>query len=320
MNERSTAQRFRAWGRRQLYSFFSSLGSLTHNLVGTLMTVAVLGIAMALPLGLYVAVHNLESVDLQKEHWGSLSVYLAPDASDAEAQRLGSTMRERFGAEVEAVSPDEGLASFREASGFGDVLDLLDGNPLPWVLHVTPAEAENGVFEDRVTELAAWLEAQDAVDAVQVDYRWLQRLEAIVGLARSLVAVLTAVLALAVLVIVANTIRLDVANKSGEIEVLHLVGAPDGFIRLPFLFAGFWYGLLGALLALLLLGVALAFLSAPAERLLDAYGNTLRLAGPGLAESAGLLAAGGLLGLAGSWVAVSHHLRRFRLAADSRAA
>ena len=312
MNDRSRPQRFRAWGRRQLYSLFSSLGSLAHNGVGTLMTVAVLGIAMALPLGLYVAVHNLESVDLKKEQWGSLSVYLAEGATETDAQGLAAMLRDRYGARVEAVSPDEGLASFREASGFGEVLDLLDSNPLPWVLHVTPTEAAEGELEARVSELAAWIEAQAPVDAVQVDYRWLQRLEAFVGLAQSLVAVLTALLALAVLVIIANTIRLDVANRAGEIEVLHLVGAPDGFIRQPFLFAGFWYGLFGALLALLLLNAALLYLTAPAERLLGAYGNTLQLAGPGLFETAGLLAAGGLLGLAGSWAAVGRHLRRFR--------
>jgi cell division transport system permease protein len=320
MNDRSRPQRLRAWGRRQLYSFFSSLGSLANNAVGTLMTVAVLGIAMALPLALYVAVDNFEAVDLKKERWGSLSVYLVESANEADAQSLATLLRDRYDTRVEVVSPDEGLASFREASGFGDVLDLLDGNPLPWVLHVTPAEEGEGGLEARVAQLAAWIEAREAVDAVQVDYRWLQRLEAFVGLARSLVAVLTAVFALAVLVIVANTIRLDVANRAGEIEVLHLVGAPNGFIRLPFLFAGFWYGVLGAVLALSLLSVALLYLSAPAERLLDAYGNSLRLEGPGLVDTAGLLAAGGLLGLAGSWVAVGRHLRRFRLADAGRAA
>jgi cell division transport system permease protein len=318
MNDRSRPQRFRAWGRRQLSSLFSSLGSLANNAVGTLMTVAVLGIAMALPLALYVAVDNLEAVDLNTERWGSLSVYLVESANEADAQSVATLLQDRYAAQVEVVSPDEGLASFREASGFGAVLDLLDGNPLPWVLHVTPAEEGKADLEARVAELAAWIEAQETVDAVQVDFRWLQRLEAFVGLARSLVAVLTAVLALAVLVIVANTIRLDVANRAGEIEVLHLVGAPNGFIRLPFLFAGFWYGFLGALLALVLLNAALLYLSAPAERLLDAYGNTLRLEGPGLPATASLLVAGAMLGLAGSWVAVGRHLKRFRLADAGR--
>ena len=318
MNDRSRPQRFRAWGRRQLYSFFSSLGSLANNAVGTLMTVAVLGIAMALPLALYVAVDNFEVVDLKKERWGSLSVYLVESADETDAQRLAALLRNQHGAQVEVVSPDEGLASFREASGFGAVLDLLDGNPLPWVLHVTPAEEGKADLEARVAELAAWIEAQETVDAVQVDFRWLQRLEAFVGLARSLVAVLTAVLALAVLVIVANTIRLDVANRAAEIQVLNMVGAPNGFIRLPFLFAGFWYGFLGALLALVLLNAALLYLSAPAERLLDAYGNTLRLEGPGLPVTASLLVAGAMLGLAGSWVAVGRHLKRFRLADAGR--
>ena len=164
MNDRSRPQRFRAWGRRQLYSFFSSLGSLANNAVGTLMTVAVLGIAMALPLALYVAVDNLEAVDLKTERWGSLSVYLVESANEADAQSVATLLQGRYAAQVEVVSPDEGLASFREASGFGAVLDLLDGNPLPWVLHVTPAEAGEAGLEARVSELAAWIEAQEAVE------------------------------------------------------------------------------------------------------------------------------------------------------------
>lgn len=313
MSTPSRPQRLRAWGRRQLYSLFSSLGSLARNRLGTLMTVAVLGIAMALPLGLYAAIQNLEAVDVKREHWGSLSVFLTEQASEEDALGLATVLRERYGAAVEPISPEVGLAAFREASGFGEVLDLLDHNPLPWVLQVTPADAGEAGLEAAVAELASWIGEQETVDLVQVDYRWLQRLEAFVGLGRSLVAVLTAVLSLAVLVVIANTIRLDVANRAGEIEVLHLVGAPDGFIRLPFLFSGFWYGLFGALLALVLVNTALLFLSPNAERLLDAYGNAMQLEGPGMAESGILLASGGLLGLAGSWLAVGRHLRRFRL-------
>ncbi len=143
--------------------------------------------------------------------------------------------------------------------------------------------------------------------------RWLQRLEAFLGFGRALAAVLASLLALAVVVVVANTIRLDVANRADEIEVLHLVGAPDGFIRQPFLFSGFWYGLFGALLALLLVYLALWYLAAPLERLLDAYGNAVALRAPGALDAGALLAAGGMLGLAGSWLAVNRHLARFRL-------
>mgnify|MGYP001545475484 CR=1 FL=1 len=78
----------RAWGRRQLYSFFSSLGTLLSHRLGTLMTVLVLGIAMALPLGLYVTVKNLRALDLKQQDWGTLTVFMVTAADQASVQSL----------------------------------------------------------------------------------------------------------------------------------------------------------------------------------------------------------------------------------------
>ena len=112
--------------------------------------------------------------------------------------------------------------------------------------------------------------------------------------------------------VVANTIRLDVGNRSDEIEILSLVGAGPGFIRLPFLYSGFWYGLLGALFALILLEISLAYLGGPLASLMDTYGNSFRLSGLTIPQVFGLLLAGGVLGWLGAWVAVQRYLRQLR--------
>ena len=111
----------RAWGRRQLYSFFSSLGNLLGHRLGTLLTVLVLGVAMALPLGLYVVVRNVQAIDLQSEDWGTITVFLNLDAGEAEAASLIQRITGEHGAIVEAVSPEQGMAEFRDGSGFGQV-------------------------------------------------------------------------------------------------------------------------------------------------------------------------------------------------------
>ncbi len=137
-----------------------------------------------------------------------------------------------------------------------------------------------------------------AVESVQADFKWLQRLAGLLALGDAFVTVLTVLFSLAVVVVVANTIRLDVANRAHEIEVLHLVGASDGFVRQPFLYLGFWYGLLGALLALLLLSLCMVYLAQPLEALLDAYGNAFDVRGLGARGGLLVLLAGGALGLA----------------------
>jgi len=302
----------RAWGRRQLYSFFSSLGTLLHHRVGTLMTVLVLGIAMALPLGLYVTVKNLRALDLQQDQWGTITVFLQGDAKEEQALSLVGLINQDLNASAQAVSPEQGMEEFRAASGIGQALDMFDDNPLPWVLLVMPEPVEGQELKELVTMLDAWLQGRPEVDLVQVDFKWLQRLAGLLELGDALISVLTIMFSLAVVVVVANTIRMDVANRAEEIQVLSLVGAGNGFIRQPFLYSGFWYGLLGALLALLLFNLCLHYLRQPLELLLDAYGNVFVVQNLTWKGVILMLFAGGLLGFCGAWLSVQRYLREIR--------
>ena len=313
MNLTRIRRKSRAWGRRQLYSFFSSLGTLLSHRVGTLMTVLVLGIAMALPLGLYVSVKNLRSLDLQHEQWGTITVFLQTETGEEEALTLSGIIAQELNASAQAVSPEQGMAQFREASGFGQALGVFDDNPLPWVLLVIPEPAEGDELSEAVADIEPWLQDRPEVDLVQVDFKWLQRLAGILELGDALVSMLAIMFSLAVVVVVANTIRLDVAGRADEIQVLSLVGASDSFIRQPFLYSGFWYGMLGALLALLLFNLCLYYLSQPLGRLLDAYGNSFEVQSLDLAGGIVVLLIGGLLGFVGAGISVQKYLRQIRL-------
>jgi cell division transport system permease protein len=306
-------RRIRAWGRRQLYSFFSSLGTLLSHRVGTLMTVLVLGIAMALPLGLYVTVTNLRGLDLQQDEWGAITVFLSSNTTQRDALELARTIDERPDAAVTTVSPEEGIQQFREVSGFGQALDAFETNPLPWVLLVSPTVETDDDLQTVVHSLGTWLEARDHVDQVLVDHKWLQRLAGLLELGDAFVTVLTALFSMAVIVVVANTIRLDVAGRAEEILVLNLVGAGNSFIRQPFLYSGFWYGILGAIMALILLGLTIFYLQNPLEQLLDAYGNRFQISGLDGVEMVVLVLAGGVLGSLGAGLSVQRYLRLIRV-------
>jgi cell division transport system permease protein len=274
------------------------------------MTVLVLGIAMVLPLGLYVTVKNLRALDLQQENWGTITVFLKSDVGASEVQSLVQRIENEKNASAESVSPEQGMEEFREASGFAVAPDLFEENPLPWVLLLTPRLAGGDNLETSVAGLADWLQGQDEVDLVQVDFKWMQRMAGMLELGDAFVSVLTVMFSLAVIFVIANTIRLDVASRAEEIQVLSLVGAGNGFIRQPFLYSGFWYGLLGSGLALLLLNFSLYYLGKPLQRLLDAYGNSFviqSLDGRGMVL---VLLLGGLLGLLGAWLSVQRYLHQ----------
>jgi cell division transport system permease protein len=276
------------------------------------MTVLVLGIAILLPLGLYVTLNNLDRLDLKQDEWGAITVFISPDISDTDIQNLAQAINERPEVtSVELVSPEKGMEEFRESSGFGQSLQMLEENPLPWVAMVNPVvtDNQNQDTSEQLSGLMSFLEGRQEIQSVQYDHKWLQRLGRMLELGRSAVSVLAILFGLAVIVVVANTIRLDVAARAEEIEIFALVGAGNGFIRQPFLYSGFWYGLMGGILAAGLMKLCLFYLDAPLSRLLDAYGHGIELHGLGVKGSIALFIASGVLGMLGAWISVQRYLR-----------
>lgn len=307
-------RRIRAWSRQHSYSFFSSLGVILKHKTGTLMTVLVLGIAMFLPLGLFVTLNNLDNVDLRQDEWSAVTVFFKPGVDGSEVRRLANELEQRFDPEsMLLVSPEQGMADFRSASGFGESLEILDENPLPWVMQVSPQTGSTGQVESRVAELTAYLDSVDSVELTQFDYKWLQRLGRLLDLGQAAVTLLVALFGLAVVVVVANTIRLDVASHAEEIEILALVGAGNAFVRQPFLYTGLWYGLMGGLLAVALISFAMFYLSTPLGLLLETYGTVFDIRGVGGYRTLWVLAGGAVLGWLGAWIAVQRYLRKLRI-------
>jgi cell division transport system permease protein len=300
--------RFQAWGMNHAQALVFSLGRLHRNPFAAALTLAVIAIALALPSGLWLALKNLQAASGDWDHGAQLSVFVEDTVSDATLRDVA--MRIQALETVEGAVPvtrEEALAEFRALSGFGEALDLLDDNPLPALVLVTPATGSQG--PDEVQALAAALEAWPEVSQAQVDLQWVQRLQAILEMTRRGVTLVAALLGLGVLLVVGNTIRLDILNRRREIEVAKLVGATDGFIRRPFLYGGLWLGLFGGLLALIIVGVALFLLNGPVQQLASLYGSDFRLEGPGFSGALALLGVAVGLGLGGSWIAVGRHLR-----------
>jgi cell division transport system permease protein len=272
----------------------------------SVLTILVIATALALPAGLRVAVNNADAVSDSWQSAADFTVYLKLDVSEDTARQTARTIEERADvAGVTVIDRDAALAEFRAQSGFGEALDALDGNPLPHTLVVRPASG----IESDVEALASAMAALPQTELVQVDTAWVTRLRAMLALAGRLVDFATVLLGLAVAIVVGNTIRLEINNRSVEIEVTKLVGGTDAFIRRPFLYLGLCYGLAGALVALLVVTLGLLLLGPPVRTVAALYGSSFSLTGLSLEESAVLLGGGGLLGWAGAGLAAARHLR-----------
>jgi cell division transport system permease protein len=300
-------QRPGVWIARHLQVALATLGELTRKPLASLMTTLVIAIALALPAILLLLLTQVETLSSGWQQTTAMSVFLGPEIGDEEALALAAEIEERHDVEaVNMLTRDDAMAEFRRYSGFGNVLEALDSNPLPAVLLVHP---QTGIAPDALTVLVRALEDRPESELVQYDHQWLQRFQAMTAIGQRVAVVLGASLGLAVLLVVGNTIRLEIQNRRPEIEITKLVGGTDAFIRRPFLYRGIWYGLAGGIAAWLLTGAALSALSPPVAELAGLYGSGFQLTAWHPLALAILTGTGVMLGLGGAWVAVGRHLQ-----------
>jgi len=293
---------------RHLQVFFYTLGQLSRRPFSMLMTAAVIGIALALPTGLHVILKSAQQLSGGWDGASQISLFLKQSTSDSQARQLARQLEKLPEIRtVSYISRDEALDEFQRLSGFGDALKALKNNPLPAVLVIQPElQQSSQLATDRLLQR---LRQDPRVDVAQLDVQWVKRLYAIMEIIRQGVYVLASLLALAVLLVVGNTIRLAIQNRRDEIVIVKLIGGTDAFIRRPFLYTGFWYGLFGGIIAWLLVAISMWVLNGPVEKLAGLYQNDFSISGLNLQTTGILLLSSILLGLIGSWITVSRHLR-----------
>lgn len=311
----SGAQQVKITGLRRFLMFFvhhlqqaiSSLGELVRYPLSSLMTMGVLGLSLTLPATLYVVAKNTEQVGANWQSAAEITLFLRADLSTQEV----ATFRKRIAlsADIESVQwrdKDAGLAEFRELSGFGDALDALPENPLPDVLLVTPvAQKQNGTS---ARALLQQLSNEREVAEARLDMTWLERLQALLNLIRDGFVALAILLCTAVVLIVGNTIRLNINSKRDEILVMKLVGATNSYIQRPFLYTGVWYGVVGGVIAWLATAVLILWIESAVIKVTELYDSQFNLSGLNFTEMLVLWALAIGLGLGGSYLAVRKHV------------
>jgi len=297
----------RALYRAHIDAFADTLLRLRREWVEQLLSVIVIGIALALPAAAWLAVDNTRAVAANWDGSPRISLYLKPGLSVTKGEALTDTVSKMAGVKrAHFISRSEGLESLKTAMQLGDLLALLDDNPLPHVIEVTPlAASDDGV----VTALAGQLGKLSGVERARLDLAWVKRFFALLGMLQRLVVVLAIALGVAVLFVVGSTIRLAISSRRDEIEISKLVGASDAFVRRPLLYFGAQQGLLGGVMACLLLFLSSSLLAGSVERLALLYDSPFRLQGLGVDGALLLLLIGAGLGWSGAWIVSYRQLR-----------
>lgn len=296
------------WVTSHVSTAVGALGRLSRQPFASLMIILVIAVTLALPASINLVVKNARTVSGSWDNALDFAVFLKQPVTLDEAETLGRLIGQRADVEnVQFISADDALAEFKQQSGFGEALEQLPSNPLPHTLVVRPSvgntNATLSLLQEEISNLPE-------TDHVQVDTEWVQRFHAILDIVRQAIAIGAALLAIAIVVVIGNTIRLDIENRRDEIEVTKLIGAKNAFVRRPFLWTGFWYGLFGGLMALALVYYGLYLLGGPVSRLAGLYQSSIVISSLDLAEAGAIIGIGVFLGLFASWVTTARHMRR----------
>ena len=310
-NQTGTTSPITAWINQHKNSIHFSSQRLWLNPLSTWITLAVIALALALPTGLYILLKNLETVAGGDQEIPTISLFLKHSITEQQAvdrAELLSEMPEI--SEASIVTKDQAVEQFKNIQGFTEILETLDGNPLPHVIIVTPRMNILANLQMDIKTFAKYLKKFPEIDNVQVDLEWVQRLQAIIRIAERVTLVISILLGITVLLVVGNTIRLNIASRKDEIEITQLMGATNQYIRRPFLYEGIWYGFFGGIFSLLIVHFSLLFLVSPVHELAQLYDSEFVISGVGFVIVLKILAASSLLGLVGAWIAVGRHLRQ----------
>ena len=305
----SIGARFKMWLRLHKIEANRGIKEILSNPFSNTMTAMVIAIALALPAGLQIMLDNGKQLSQSWDGASKISLFLKIDISENKTNQLADQIRQNLAVEtVTTIHPKQALVDFNRSSGFSGAIAELDSNPLPATLIIQPADGYSDPASSE--QLLKQFEQLKEVEQAKLDLDWVKRLFAIINLAEKLAAALGLALGIAVLLIVGNTIRLSVQNRREEIEVIKLIGATDAFIRRPFLYTGFWYGLFAGLLCWIILEASLFWLQNPVAELASTYQSQFEVNGLTLIQSLQLISISCGLGLLGSWLSVGRHIRQ----------
>ncbi len=300
-------QHIQTWLKQHAHAFFFSLGQYIKNPINNILTTVVIGISLAFPAGFYVFLNNIQIMSANWDKTIEINLFLDTTINEQRANDFANRILKRDDiAQTILIKKDEALAEYKKLSGFEDALNVLNENPFPNVILVRPVS--KNINEVKTKKLIGDLEIMPEIDNLQYDNTWIKRLVHIIDIVKLVILILSTLLAIAVLLIIGNTIRLSIYNYRHEIEITKLFGGTDSFIQRPFLYTGVWYGVFGSTIAWFLIAVSIQILNEPIKNLSALYASNFNLTGLGITNTLRLFAIGILLGLFGSWISVKRHL------------
>ena len=301
------------WLTQHARCFVATLAKLAATPLGSVLNIIVIGIALSLPVVLYVVIGNLQASSNHLAAEPQISMFMALDASRAEVAQIESRLKQNSRVQRYRFVPrDQALRELRQSSGLADVIDGLPQNPLPDAFVVNATDNAPQALDALRDEITRW----PRVDHAQLDAAWARRLDATLRFGRLVVTILGGLLAVALVAVTFNIIRLQVLTQREEVEVIKLIGATDAFIRRPFLYYGALQGCAGGAVAWLIVSGGVWLINRNLGELSHVYASLIQLKHLPPADGLSLLLIAAVLGWFGAWLSVGRHLAQIEPGID----
>ncbi len=303
-----------SWLNQHLQTLKLVLNRMRNNLFSTLMIGLVIGVAMCLPSLFYLAVDNLSKLTDHMQKDTEISLFLKIDANADAIQQIERQLSENKAIErFHLVTKEEAWqqlqAKSRSNQDINDAVSQLGKNPLPDAFFIQAKSAD----PESLMQLKDTLQSLPNVELALLNTEWVKRLSSLLNLGKKLISMIAGLLAIVLLVIIGNTVRMQILTQKDEIEVSSLIGATRSFIRMPFLYAGALYGLLGGLMAvMMLIGIIQAF-NLSISQIAHLYSNDFSLSLFNGQLFLAVILAAVSIGWVGSYIAVSRAIARYKI-------
>lgn len=294
-----------AWLAQHWQAFVLTIKHFIRTPITNALSIIVIGIAFSLPVGVYTLLENIQLHSSAVGVKPQLSLYLKRDINKNQALEIRKKLEEQPLIEnFKFIHKDQALKQLAQSNDLARVIDNIGDNPLPHAFVITSRHTAAGELEQLRTTMQTW----PGVEYVQFDSDWAKRLDAMLDIGRLVVAMLATLLSIALVMVIFNTIRLQILTKREEIEVSKLIGATDGFIHRPFLYFGALQGLAGGLTAWLIIVICIQMLNEELVALTELYTTQLQLEHLDIKDSISLLLFSSWLGWLGARLSVASYL------------
>ena len=293
-----------SWLHLRTIAFYSSLKRLLLHPIANVLHIMVIGIALSIPMGLYMMADGADRLTRKTSESNQLNVFLEVSASKETVDVVTAKIGVIFDGQIEFVDRDAGLTRMSQRLGLENLTNNLDENPLPHLLVLTPKSSSS----DELHRIASSIEDIESVSEVRFDAQWARQLESVIHLARVCALILLLLVIFGLSATIFTTIRLQISLAKDEIEVTRLVGATRRFIRRPFLYFAFIQGSLSGLFAVILILISLKFGMPYTKSALETLGIVITQ--PSVPILLSPIAVSTLLSLASAWLSANKHLKK----------